>query len=90
MINRLAGPKTHICWTPDHTPKEQRERVCLVREDELLKYEALARTAIEWIGDERMELVRRSREGDNLIGTLATPSWANFLNAAYNVAVLND
>lgn len=27
----LSGPRTHICWTPDGTPPEQREQVVLIR-----------------------------------------------------------
>jgi len=34
---RLAGPHTHICWTPDGTPKHKRFLVSLVKEDDLLE-----------------------------------------------------
>jgi len=40
-ITRLAGPKTHICWTPDYVPEGERELVSLVREDELRELERL-------------------------------------------------
>lgn len=26
----LYGPSTHICWTPDHTPREKRKQVVLI------------------------------------------------------------
>lgn len=38
-IERLAGPRTHVCWTPDATPPEDREVVSLVREDDLVELE---------------------------------------------------
>lgn len=34
-IELLAGPSTHICWTPDNTPVEERELVALVRVSDL-------------------------------------------------------
>jgi hypothetical protein len=34
-ITVLSGPQTHICWTPDSTPPEQRIDVVLVPHDEL-------------------------------------------------------
>lgn len=29
-IKSLYGPNTHVCWTPDHTPKEDRVQVVLI------------------------------------------------------------
>ena len=38
-IERLYGPHTHVCWTPDYTPPEQREQVVLVRLSDLERFE---------------------------------------------------
>ena len=38
-IERLYGPHTHVCWTPDYTPREQREQVVLVRIADLERLE---------------------------------------------------
>jgi NTP pyrophosphatase (non-canonical NTP hydrolase) len=40
MIERLSGPKTHVTWTPDHTPKNEIEMVVLVRENDLVALES--------------------------------------------------
>lgn len=87
-IKRLVGPKTHVCWTPDHTPVSQRERVSLVREDDLVKLDFLADKVIKWLGEDRMELVRRERAGETHIGMLAEPMWLELMNAAYDVREL--
>lgn len=50
MIKRLAGPGTHVCWTPDHTPESERKVVCLVEESELL---ALEREVIQLLAFKR-------------------------------------
>lgn len=36
-IEILAGPRTHICWTPDAVPLDMREEVVLVRRSDLEK-----------------------------------------------------
>lgn len=38
-IQRLVGPQTHICWTPDGKPKERQELVVLVRAADLERIE---------------------------------------------------
>jgi hypothetical protein len=38
-IERLAGPSTHICWTPDAKEPDEREQVVLVRAADLAKLE---------------------------------------------------
>lgn len=43
MIDRLVGPQTHICWTPDAKPKEKQELVVLVRAKDLDRLEAQVR-----------------------------------------------
>lgn len=48
MIERLSGPHTHVCWTPDAKPKDEREVVSLVREDDLKTLEGLARGLAAW------------------------------------------
>jgi hypothetical protein len=34
-VERLAGPRTHICWTPDGVPEHLQELVVLVRASDL-------------------------------------------------------
>lgn len=43
MIERLAGPQTHICWTPDNVHVRERKQVVLVEEKELAKLELFFR-----------------------------------------------
>lgn len=38
-LERLSGPSSHICWTPDHTPINEREIVVLVDYNALVKLE---------------------------------------------------
>ncbi len=38
-VERLMGPRTHICWTPDGVAKSQQEVVSLVRESDLIAME---------------------------------------------------
>jgi hypothetical protein len=38
-IERLSGPQTHICWTPDAKLENERELVSLVREKDLAELE---------------------------------------------------
>jgi len=39
-LERLSGPGTHICWTPDAVPKSKMKLVSLVEESALLALEA--------------------------------------------------
>lgn len=39
-LKRLYGPSTHVCWTPDYTPKDKRKMVVLVEAAELEKLES--------------------------------------------------
>lgn len=41
-IERLTGPHTHVCWTPDYTPMDERELVSLVREADLVALELIS------------------------------------------------
>jgi len=34
-INRLVGPCTHICWTPNGKPRDEMDSVSLVLESDL-------------------------------------------------------
>lgn len=38
-VKRMLGPDTHVCFTPDNTPRDQRVQVSLVAEADLLKIE---------------------------------------------------
>ena len=54
-IRRLAGPRTHICWTPDTVPEKKRKLVSLVLEADLQKSEgesARLRRELEWANRE--------------------------------------
>jgi len=53
MIERLSGPSTHICWTPDDIPKSECELVVLVKESDLVQLEDKA---------ERIDIIREFME----------------------------
>ena len=49
-METLAGPSTHICWTPDSVPPEKREVVVLVRHSDWERAERLEAGLRDWLG----------------------------------------
>lgn len=63
-VKRVLGPDTHVCYTPDNTPKDQRIQVSLVAELDLLKLERTAEQYLDLLS--RVDAVGRLETGSLL------------------------